>query len=140
MIGNNYVLWENNDFYIKTPFNPHQPYTEGIHLIISAKKELSHAWENPDITGDAFKLAADVCRIAESLDLAPWFNMQANGNWGLLPGATPFFHIHIYGRNRTASWGKPIHLPEAPKTYRNDPMPEKIRDKLAEALRLQLHV
>jgi hypothetical protein len=81
----------------------------------------------------AFGLASQACKIIEQLDLAPWFNIQANGNWGLLPGATPFFHIHIYGRNKTHTWGKPLILPEMPKTYHNDPMPEIDRDRLREA-------
>ena len=70
----------------------------------------------------------------EDIELAPWTNIQSNGNLGLLPGSTPFFHVYVYGRNRTERWGKPIIIPEAPKTYHNEPMPEADRLKLAEAL------
>ncbi len=66
----------------------------------------------------------------KDIDFTPWFNIQSNGNWGLLPGVTPFFHVYIYGRNKTSEWGKPITLPEAPKTYKNEPMPEGDRDIL----------
>jgi diadenosine tetraphosphate (Ap4A) HIT family hydrolase len=130
MIGNNFLLWENDDFVIKTPFNPHTSYEEGVHLIVTTKVGPETAWEDPDLTADAFRVAAKACKIIESLGLSPWFNLQANGNWGLLPGAEKFFHIHIYGRNQTETWGKPITLPEAPKTYKNDPMPEADREKL----------
>ena len=140
MIGNNYLLWENDDFVIKTPFNPHISYAEGLQIIVATKADIKTAWENPEISGRAFKIAAETCKIAEKMQLAPWFNIQANGNWGLLPGATPFFHIHIYGRNRTGTWGKPIMLPEAPKTYSNEPMPESHRQKLALALKTSLHI
>ena len=76
----------------------------------------------------------------EDLDLAPWFNIQANGNWGLLPDTQPLFHVHVYGRNKTESWGKPITLPKAPGTYRNEPMPEADRIKLIDAFKVSLVV
>lgn len=140
MIGNNYLLWENDEYIVKTPFNPHIPYSEGLQIIVATKTEIKTAWEDPNAASKAFKIAAEACGIAEDLQLAPWFNIQSNGNWGLLPGATPFFHVHIYGRNKTDSWGRPIVLPEAPKTYMNEPMPESDREKLIEALKSQLHV
>ena len=130
MVGNNYVLWEDDEFIVKTPFNPQIAYSEGAHIIVAPKQDFINAWQDADVTARAFNLSAQICRIMEELDIAPWFNMQANGNWGLLPGATPFFHVHVYGRNRTDSWGKPVTLPELPKTYSNDPMPEIDRQKL----------
>lgn len=135
MIGNNYLLWENDTFIVKTPFNPHIPYSEGLHVLVAPKADVVTAWEDPELSGEAFRLASKVSKIITELDLAPWLNLQANGNWGLLPGATPFFHIHIYGRNKTESWGKPITIPELPKTYRNDPMPEVDRELLINALK-----
>jgi diadenosine tetraphosphate (Ap4A) HIT family hydrolase len=135
MIGNNYILWENDTFLVKTPFNPHIPYSEGLHVIVAPKADIVTAWEDPELSGEAFKLASKVSKVTCELNLAPWLNLQANGNWGLLPGATPFFHIHIYGRNQTETWGKPITLPEMPKTYQNDPMPEADREMLASALK-----
>jgi diadenosine tetraphosphate (Ap4A) HIT family hydrolase len=134
MIGNNYSLWDNDTFIVKTPFNPHTPYSEGLHIIVAPKADITSAWEDPELSGEAFKLAAKVSQVITDLGMAPWLNLQANGNWGLLPGATPFFHIHIYGRNKTDSWGKPITLPELPKTYHNAPMPEADRELLARTL------
>lgn len=138
MIGNNYPLWENDTFIVKTPFNPHIPYSEGLHVIVAPKADVVAAWDDPEMSGEAFTLAAKVSKVVSDLNLAPWVNLQANGNWGLLPGATPFFHIHIYGRNKTDSWGKPITLPELPKTYNNDPMPQHDRELLINALRESL--
>lgn len=133
MIGNNFLLWDDESFMIKTPFNPHTPYSEGPHLIVAPKDDIETAWDNTEMSTRAFELASKVCRIMDDINFAPWFNIQANGNWGLLPGATPFFHVHIYGRNKTDSWGKPITLPELPKTYQNDPMPEGHRAVLMES-------
>lgn len=138
MIGNNFVLWENENFLIKTPFNPHIAYSEGIHLIATPKIDVPHAWYDPQLSAQTFEIAAKACKIAEEAGMGPWFNLQANGNWGLLPGATPYFHVHIYGRNKTSTWGKPLVLPEAPNTYKNEPMPESDRQKLMELFKNNL--
>lgn len=135
---NVYTLWQNDTFTISTPKNPHLPYSEGPCVIVAPNQEVPSAWEDIDLAAAAFKLAASTCKIMEELKLAPWFNIQANSNWGLLPGATPFFHIYVYGRNKTDSWGKPIILPVAPKTYQNDPMPEPDRARLIDALKVAL--
>jgi len=135
---NTYILWQDDTFTISTPKNPHVPYTEGPHVIVAPIREVASAWKDVELAGDTFKLAAKVCKIMEDLKFAPWFNIQANGNWGLLPGAEPFFHIHIYGRNKTDSWAKPIVLPVAPRTYQNDPMPEADRNALSDTLKTSL--
>jgi diadenosine tetraphosphate (Ap4A) HIT family hydrolase len=135
MIGNNYILWENDKFLVKTPFNPHIPYSEGLHVIVAPKVDVAHAWEDPELSAETFLLASKISRVINVNNLAPWLNIQANGNWGLLHDATPFFHIHVYGRNKTNSWGKPIVLPELPATYDNDPMPEQDRKLLTNAFK-----
>lgn len=138
MIGNNFVLWENDTFLVKTPFNPHIPYSEGLHVLVAPKADIVSAWEDPELSGEAFKIASKVSKVISDLSFAPWLNLQANGNWGLLPEATPFFHIHIYGRNKTESCGKPIKLPELPGTYKNDPMSEDDRNLLTAELKKNL--
>ena len=133
-----FILWENDSFVISTPHNPHLAYSEGLHVIVSPKRKISSAWEDVDLAASTFRLASQTCRIMENLGLSPWFNIQANGNWGLLPGRTPSFHVHILGRNETESWGKPVSLPEAPDTYDNAPMPESDRLLMSQALKKQL--
>ena len=133
-----FTLWENDSFKISTPQNPHIPYSEGLHIIVSPKQEVVNAWQDIDLSESTFKLAATACKIMDELEIAPWFNIQANGNWGLLPGGTPFFHVHVYGRNKTEMCGKPIILPEAPGTYQNDSMPEADRVKLSNAFKSSL--
>lgn len=125
-------------FAISTPKNPHIPYTEGPHIIISPKREIPSAWTDIELSTATFRLAAQVCQTMERIQFAPWFNIQANGNWGLLPGGKPFFHVHIYGRNKTENWGKPVLLPEASNTYHNEPMPETDRLALAKTLAASL--
>ncbi|HUD10722.1 MAG TPA: hypothetical protein VMR28_03560 [Candidatus Saccharimonadales bacterium] len=132
------LLWENEDLTIVTPVNPHIPYKDGLHLVVAPKIDLSSAWQDTDFSSYAFKVAAKACSIMRTADIAPWFNIQANGNWGLLPGKKPFFHIHIYGRNKTDTWGKPIVLPMAPNTYNNKPMPEADQTKLKNLFKTEL--
>ncbi len=135
---NIFILWENDVFEVSTPKNPHLPYIEGPHIIVAPKKEISNAWTDIELSTATFRLASRVCQILEKIQFAPWFNIQANGNWGLLPGEKPIFHVHIYGRNKTAMWGKPIILPTLPKTYQNEPMPESDRNTLIEAFKSSL--
>ena len=135
---NIFVLWENDSFQISTPKNPHLPYGQGPQIIVIPKKETPNAWTDIELSVATFRLASRVCQIMEKIQFAPWFNIQANGNWGLLPGKKPFFHVHIYGRNKTEMWGKPLVLPIAPKTYQNEPMPESDRNILIEAFKSPL--
>jgi diadenosine tetraphosphate (Ap4A) HIT family hydrolase len=130
----NIVLWESVSYQVFTLANPHIPYSEGIHLVVAPKKDIASAWEDPILAGKTFELASTVAAVAEKCELGPWFNIEAKGNWGLLPGRTPLFHIHIYGRNKTATWGKPLVLPELPDTFLNSPMPESDREILSSAL------
>lgn len=134
-VGNNYVLWEDDNFVVKTPFNPHTTYAEGPNVIVAPQQDIAAAWDDAELTGKAFALSAKVAKVLVDDGFTPWVNIQANGNWGLLPGATPFFHIYVYGRNKTERWAKPIVIPEAPGTYENAPMPEVDRERLIAALR-----
>jgi len=133
-----FILWENDSFVIITLHNPHLAYSEGLHVIVSPKRTVANAWEDADLAAATFKLAAQACKIMEDKELAPWFNIQANGNWALLFGKKPSFHVHILGRNKTESWGKPVTLPEAPGTYHNAPMPQTDREVLITAFSEQL--
>ena len=130
-----YTLWEDETFAVFTLTNPHQPYSDGVHLIVGVKVHTRAAWDNPELAGAAFTLASRVCKVIEELGINPWFNLQANGNWGLLPGSTPHFHIHIYGRVPSAErWAQPLVLPELPGTYEFEGMPEAVRVRLSMAL------
>jgi diadenosine tetraphosphate (Ap4A) HIT family hydrolase len=137
---NTFILWENNLFTVSTPKNPHVPYAEGPHIIVFPKEETPNAWTNIELSAATFRLASQLCQIMEKIQFAPWFNIQANGNWGLLPGEQPVFHVHVYGRNKTSMWGKPILIPVAPNTYQNEPMPESDRGILIEAFKSSLGI
>ena len=130
-----WTLWEDARFVVETTANPHLPPTEGCHVVVRPKDPPPHAWADPAVTAATFDLAARVCQVMEQLGLADWFNLQANGNWGLLPGATPHLHVHIYGRRRGgATWGEPIHLPPAPGDFGFAPLDANERARLASVL------
>ncbi len=135
-----FELWSNGEFSITTSSNPHIPKEEGIHLRIFAKREVANGWEDPELCGKAFTLAAKVAGIiVERLKIVQWANLQYNGNWGLLPGYTPVFHIHIYGRKKTGkTWAQPVILPKAPGTYKHEPLTEKERSLLSDAFKKYL--
>lgn len=132
---NNFLIWEDENFELVTPAIPHIPKEEGLHLVLTPKNTMPTAWSDPVLCGKTFGLAAKICQVIEKLGLAPWFNLQANGNWGLLPGKSPHFHVHIYARRKGKLWGKPLVLPEAPATFQNDPMADEERARLTVALK-----
>ena len=131
-------LWSNEKFEIFTPANPHISPEEGLHVVVYPKTNIPFAWTDPELCAEIFRIAAKVAQIMEELKLAPWFNLQANGNWGLLPGNTPKFHVHVYARRKGKTWGMPVQLPSTPKTYQNKPMTEDERKNLSEALKIHL--
>lgn len=138
-MADRWTLWQDERFEVWTTANPHLPPEEGFHLLVAPKEPPAHAWADPDLTAAAFGLTARVCQVLERLKMAPWFNLQANGNWGLFPGTTPHFHIHIYARRPSGqTWTQPVQLPKAPGNFGFAPLTEDeratVRAALAEAL------
>jgi diadenosine tetraphosphate (Ap4A) HIT family hydrolase len=138
MKDESWTLWSNNKFEVFTPFNPHIPPEEGVHIIIVPTTNVETAWTDENLCAETFKVAAKVAQTMETLNLAPWFNLQANGNWGLLPGSSPWFHVHVYGRRKGTTWAQPVQIPLSPGTYSNKPMTKSERDELSGALMVRL--
>lgn len=125
------VLWKTRKFIVVTRKNPHLPKEEGCHLVIYSVRELKNAWESPKVCGEAFELAAKAAKILVDEKIVDWANLQYNGNWGLLKGATPVFHVHIYGRKKSGkTWGQPADLPKFPGTFSNKSVSKKDIAKL----------
>ena len=130
-----WTLWEDEQFRVWTTANPHFPPEEGFHALVAPKDPPPHAWADPAVTAATFELTARVCQVMERLGMAPWFNLQANGNWGLLPGARPHLHVHIYARRQGGkTWAQPVDLPKAPGDFGFPPLDEPTRARLAAAL------
>ncbi|MCC6175881.1 MAG: hypothetical protein IT305_11300 [Chloroflexi bacterium] len=134
-MGGRWTLWENDRFAVFTTANPHLPREEGCHVLVAPKDPPPHAWADPALTGALFELTARVCQVMERLGLAPWFNLQANGNWGLLPGGAPHLHVHIYARLPAGkTWAQPVDLPKVPGEFGFAPLDEGERARLSAAL------
>ena len=138
MKDESWTLWSNGEFEVFTPFNPHTSSKEGLHVIVVPKIIVDSALVDENLSVETFRVAVKVAKAMEELKLAPWFNIQANGNWGLLPGSTPWFHVHVYGRRKGKTWGMPVQIPLAPGTYRNKPMTEQEREDLSKTLKKYL--
>lgn len=135
MTGTTWMLWEDARFGVTTSDNPHLPPEEGCHLVVWPKDAPPHAWADPRVTAATVELAARVSAVLEQLGLVDWVNLQANGNWGLLPGAEPHLHVHIYGRKRTGkTWAQPVDLPKAPGQFGFAPLSEEDRARISVAL------
>lgn len=129
------TLWEDARFVVTAPGNPHLPPEEGCHVLVWPRDAPPHAWADPAVTAATFELAARVAGVLVALGLADWVNLQANGNWGLLPGATPRLHVHIYGRRRSGTtWAQPVDLPKAPGRFGFAPLAEPDCGRLSAAL------
>ena len=138
MKDESWALWSDGEFEVVTPFNPHISSEEGLHVIVVPKAEIDSAWADENLCAETFRVAAKVAQVMEELKLAPWFNLQANGNWGLLPGSTLWFHVHVYARRKGKTWGMPVQIPLAPRTYHNELMTEQERKDLSRALEKHL--
>jgi diadenosine tetraphosphate (Ap4A) HIT family hydrolase len=131
-----WILWQNNEFVVITPKNPHIGPEEGCHIIILTKKKMGKSWDNPELAGKTFELATKISKIIIEEKIADWANIQNNQNWGLLPGGKLNFHIHIYGRKKSGkTWTQSITLPKLPNTFKNEPLPEKEREILRKRLK-----
>src|SRR4051795_9589791 len=130
-----WTLWEDARFVVWTTSNPHLPPEEGCHLLVAPKDPPPHAWADPSVTADTFALAARVCQVLERLGLVDWVNLQANGNWGLLPGGAPHLHVHIYGRRKGGkTWAHPVVLPPSPGGFGFAPLSADDRARISAAL------
>ena len=138
-MSDEWLLWQNKEFIVTTPENPHVSPEEGCHIIVLTKKKLEKPWDDPKLSGRTFELAARVSKIVIGERIADWVNIQNNQNWGLLPRGRLNFHIHIYGRKKSGkTWGQSITLPKLPNTFRNEPLSQKERERLKTKLKESL--
>ncbi len=128
---NEYLIWKTNSFELRAEEKPLVDRADGGHIAIYPHRRISTRQELTVkeaiefmrlsmVAGEAMETAmnkngVDIGRI----------NYQDNGNWGVfLPGG-PNFHLHIYGRAKSAKiqkYGQSLHFPhrdEYPNLYRN---------------------
>jgi diadenosine tetraphosphate (Ap4A) HIT family hydrolase len=115
------VIYETANFIVEAADKPHVTRTDGGHIRILPKKKIVDRTElSPKqakevmrltmIVGEAMatalnKRGIDVGRI----------NYQDNGNWSVFRPDGPYFHIHLYGRAKSAKiqkWGDALYMPQ----------------------------
>lgn len=120
---NGRVLYQTKTFSVVTPLTkPHIPREEGGHLMICATEKYF-----PDRTAFSPEEAVELMRLsmltAEAFPAAmaergvaiDRINFQENGNWALLSGRPPVFHLHLYARqigSRSQIWGEALFFPD----------------------------
>ena len=113
-------VYQSKNFIVESVDKPMISRNEGGHLIITPKVRISDRTKlSPElaiefirlsmIVGEAMTLAlnkrgVDVGRI----------NYQDNGNWAVFNPQGPHFHLHLYGRAKSATiqkYGESCYLP-----------------------------
>ena len=62
-MSDEWLLWQNKEFVVTTPKNPHISLEEGCHIIVLTKKKVEKSWDDPKLSGRTFELAARISKI-----------------------------------------------------------------------------
>ncbi|MFH0961910.1 MAG: hypothetical protein V1820_04465 [archaeon] len=125
------LIYETENFAVEAPEKPHIDRDDGGHIKILPKVRVRNRWDLPP------KLAVEVMRIscivgaamtralnARGVDIGR-VNFQDMGNWSVFSPEGPFFHMHVYGRAKSAKvqkYGEAVFLPkreDKPGFYRD---------------------
>ena len=109
------IVFETDNFQVTAPEKPHIDRDDGGHLRIAPKIPIEDRTKlSPRLACECMKLTM-VCGEAMAIVMPKRgvdigrINYQDNGNW------LPTFHIHVYGRARTAKtqkFGDAMILPQ----------------------------
>lgn len=117
----NKIIFQTENFIVEAVEKPHVSRDDGGHIKISPKIRLV------DRTELSPKLAIEVMRLTMIVGEAMTkglnkrgvnigrINYQDNGNWSVLRPDGPYFHIHLYGRAKSAKinkWGDACYFPQ----------------------------
>lgn len=132
-INNNKLIIETENFWVFVPEIPHIDRNDGGHVCIRSK--ISNAYTLQDFSNKTlFELIIlkkivgySMLKILNNhgIDIE-LLNYQINGNWTFDSPERPSFHVHIYGRARSAvmqPFGQCLYLPtksEYPEFYANN--------------------
>ena len=139
------IIYEAKNFVVEAVDQPHVTRTDGGHLVIRPKTRIRDRTElSPAlaielmrlsmVVGEAFATAMKV----RGVDIGR-INYQDNGNWGVFKPEGPFFHLHLYGRAKSAKiqkYGDALHMPQPSTGFYKDCEPlnasdiQAIRDKI----------
>jgi diadenosine tetraphosphate (Ap4A) HIT family hydrolase len=120
------LIYETRNFIIEAVEEPHISREDGGHIKISPKiKVVDRTQLSPKLAIEAMRLTmvAGEAMVAalnkRGIDIGR-INYQDNGNWSVFKPAGPYFHIHLYGRAKSAKvqkWGDACYFPQRSTGY-----------------------
>ena len=138
-------IYETENFIVEAVDQPHVTREDGGHIKIYPKirkvdrteltpKEAIEVMRLTMIVGEAMtkvmnNRGIDIGRI----------NYQDNGNWSVFKPEGPYFHIHLYGRAKSAKiqkWGDATHFPHRETGFYDGHEP--LSDEDTEEIRLEI--
>lgn len=109
------TIYETDNFSVVSADHPFVDRSDGGHINIFPKLEVADRTKlTPDLAKEVMKLtmvvgeAMNIALNKRGIDVAR-VNYQDMGNW------TPTFHIHLFGRAKSAKsqkFGESVHLPK----------------------------
>ncbi len=106
------VIYESNNFIVEAVEKPHVDRDDGGHIMIRPRIRIS------DRQQLSTKQAIELMRLTivagqamttvmnqHGVDIGR-INYQDNGNWSVFKPEGPYFHIHLYGRAKSAKVNK----------------------------------
>lgn len=114
------VIYQNNNYKIVAVELPHISRGDGGHIkIIPKERVVDRTQLSPKLAIEVMKLtmaAGEAMAKAmnkRGVDIGR-INYQDNGNWSVFKPDGPYFHIHLYGRAKSAKvhkWGDACSFP-----------------------------
>lgn len=112
---------QTDNFIVLAVEKPHVSREDGGHIKIVPKVRISDRTElSPKLAVEVMRLtmitgeAMTVAMNKRGVDIGR-INYQDNGNWSVFKPEGPYFHIHLYGRAKSAKihkWGDACSFPQ----------------------------
>lgn len=115
------IIYETKNFIVEAFEKPHVTRTDGGHIKISPKKQITDRTElSPELAIEFMRLtliagkAMKVGMTNRGIEIIR-INYQDMGNWAFKKNEKPYFHMHLYGRSEDAKYQpykEAIQLPD----------------------------
>lgn len=113
-------IYRTKNFIVESVDKPMIARTDGGHLIITPLVRIpDRTWLEPSLAIEFIRLSMLVGEAMEAalnkrgIDIGR-INYQDNGNWAVFTPQGPHFHLHLYGRAKSAriqKYGEAVNLP-----------------------------
>ena len=115
------IIHETKNFIVEAVEEPHITRVDGGHIKIYPKmKKVDRTELTPEEANEVMRLTMIVGEAMtkgmnnRGVDIGR-INYQDNGNWSVFKPEGPYFHIHLYGRAKSAKiqkYGDAAHFPQ----------------------------